>query len=166
MKGLVLSVWGLGYKRCMYVCKYACKYRVSDRARECLSIAGRPQWVYSHVDVTVGRSPAWHRRLRKKRSQARARISSHRLQGLEPRCKDIFLLESHHSPPVTKCPLPTDCAWGNGKATATKGNGRSKVMPTTTMAIQNEAGMFGRGRGLPLAHPKRDRIPRTSAATT
>ena len=44
-------------------------------------------------------SPGWHRRLRKRRSSARARVRAARLRGRLPRIQDIWLLQAHHTAP-------------------------------------------------------------------
>ncbi|CAE7193335.1 smc3 [Symbiodinium sp. CCMP2592] len=51
----------------------------------------------THADAI--RSPAWHRRLRKVRSRARARVRLHRASGLQPRLSDLLRLSLHHSQP-------------------------------------------------------------------
>ena len=81
---------------CIYVYMYIC--RVSDRAVPC--IADSPVRANARrAPAIVLHSPAWHRKARRVRSKARARIHLARASSCRPFSRDIQLLQSHHTKP-------------------------------------------------------------------
>ena len=52
--------------------------------------------------AAIPRSPAWHRRLRAKRSKARQRIWLRRRHSIAPKTKDLILPAQHHTAPAYK----------------------------------------------------------------
>ena len=81
------------------VCVYI--YMVGFRIERPSCRIARPQ-CRGHVDA-IGihpGSPAWHRRLRRKRAAARARIRSARSTHQEPQVSDLVFLSRHHTRPA------------------------------------------------------------------
>ena len=87
----------------IYIYRFIYIYNIGFRIERPSCRIARPQ-CRGHVDA-IGihpGSPAWHRRLRRKRAAARARIRSARSTHQEPQVSDLVFLSRHHTRPALR----------------------------------------------------------------